>query len=286
MHRSGTSVVARLLETLGLFTGHSQESNSESTFFLRLNEWIMSEANASWDNPYCFRFLNDYFKVHIVSLLDSMLCGAGRAEFLGPDRMGRYANIRDIDVPWGWKDPRNTFTFEIWKELFPEARVLHVYRNPVDVAASLRNREKRRQGIINQIVNEHGVEELLRRRLKIQTSMRVEDLEEGINLWREYMGQIVRISGQYRESFLHVKYEELLSDPGAILCHMAEFAGLAPNEGQFLEAEQMLDSRRRYAFANDPVLVSLHESIVEDILVSKFGYDDVGLVQCVDSLSR
>jgi len=275
MHRSGTSVLARLLETLGLFTGYTKESNRESTFFLRWNEWIFSETNASWDNPYCFRFLNEYLKSHIVPLLYRTLAGQKRTEFLGPRHAGRCADIRELDIPWGWKDPRNSFTFEIWKEIFPDASILHIHRNPVDVAASLRNRERRRQLTVNRLINEQGMEELFRRRLKIQTSVRVENIEEGVKLWQEYLGQIVRISEQNPGRCLHVRYEDLLSDAGTILRQTAEFAGLAPDEEQYLKAVQILDSRRRYAFIDDPELVSLHESLKEDFLVRKFGYANI-----------
>lgn len=277
MHRSGTSVLARLLETLGLFTGYSREGNSESTFFLRLNDWMLSETNATWDNPYCFRFLNDYLKMHMVSLINSTLAGLNRAEFLGPRYAESCGDIRELGVPWGWKDPRNIFTFEIWNEIFPNANILHIHRNPVDVAASLRNREKRRQQTINRLITEQGLEELLRRGLKIQTSVRVENIDEGVKLWQEYLNQIVRISERYPGRCLHVKYEDLLGDPGAILLQTAKFAGLTTDDNQFQKAVQMINRQRRYAFIDDPELVSIYESLRGNHLVRKFGYDNIAL---------
>lgn len=277
MHRSGTSVLARLLQTLGLFTGYSRERNHESIFFLRLNEWMLSETNASWDNPYCFRFLNDFLRTRIVSLMDRTLAGEGRVEFLGPDYAGKCVDIRELDVPWGWKDPRNSFTLEVWKVLFPDARILHIHRNPVDVAASLRRREIRRQQTIDRMISEQGIEGLLRRGMKIQTSVRVQNLGEGVRLWQEYLEQIDRLSQQFPGRCLHIKYEDLLADAGGVLHQATEFAGLSPNEEQYYMAGQMLDSRRRYAFVDDPDLVALYKSLREDFMVRKFGYDNIAV---------
>lgn len=93
---------------------------------------MLSETNVSWDNPYCFRFLNDYPKGHIASRINRTLAGQSRVEFLGLDFAGECADFRELDVPWGWKNPRNSFTLEIWKEIFPGARILHIHPNPVD----------------------------------------------------------------------------------------------------------------------------------------------------------
>ena len=238
---------------------------------------MLSETNASWDNPYCFHFLNDFLRTRIVSLIDRTLCGQRRVEFLGPDVAGKCVDIRELDLPWGWKDPRNSFTLEIWKEVFPDARILHIHRNPVDVAASLRKREIRRQQTIDRMISEQGIEGLLRRGMKIQTSVRVENLGEGVKLWQEYLEQIDRLSQQFPERCLHIKYEDLLAGADRVLHQAAEFSGLSPNEEQCYVAGQMLDSRRRYAFVDEPDLVALYKSLREDFLVKKFGYDNIAL---------
>src|SRR5262249_51761949 len=53
----------------------------------------------------------------------------------------RYRSITNMKQPWGWKDPRNTYTLPIWLDVFPHAKVVHVYRHGVDVAHSLRVRQ-------------------------------------------------------------------------------------------------------------------------------------------------
>lgn len=58
-----------------------------------------------------------------------------RKLFLG-DKYSKYNNIKDLDIPWGWKDPKNSFTIDLWKEIFPNAKVLHIYRNPIDSISS------------------------------------------------------------------------------------------------------------------------------------------------------
>lgn len=60
--------------------------------------------------------------------------------FLGWGRWLRYRSAFKLDFPWGWKDPVNTFTLPFWLDLFPEARVVHIFRNGVDIAQSLYTR--------------------------------------------------------------------------------------------------------------------------------------------------
>jgi hypothetical protein len=44
---------------------------------------------------------------------------------------------------WGFKDPRLCVVLPLYLKLFPKAQVVHIRRNPNDVAASLGKRKKR-----------------------------------------------------------------------------------------------------------------------------------------------
>ena len=67
------------LEELGLFVGHKQLPFDlhEATFFVQLNEWILYQANASWDNIYNYQFVdesprlgNNYYRIKAINLND------------------------------------------------------------------------------------------------------------------------------------------------------------------------------------------------------------------------
>ena len=51
MHRSGTSLLARLLAEMGLCLGPDLTPLYESRFFRRLNQEILGRAGASWTRP-------------------------------------------------------------------------------------------------------------------------------------------------------------------------------------------------------------------------------------------
>src|SRR5580658_5081957 len=60
MHRSGTAMIARLLDELGLFQGSELQDDHESTWFLAINDILLERVNAAWDNPAPIRaFLAD-----------------------------------------------------------------------------------------------------------------------------------------------------------------------------------------------------------------------------------
>ena len=47
MHRSGTSLVSRILDDCGVMMGKDLQEDHESLFFIGLNEWIYDNAGAS-----------------------------------------------------------------------------------------------------------------------------------------------------------------------------------------------------------------------------------------------
>jgi hypothetical protein len=50
----------------------------------------------------------------------------------------------DGESPWGWKNPRTCITLPLFREVFPEARLLHIVRNEDDIAESFMRRIARR----------------------------------------------------------------------------------------------------------------------------------------------
>ena len=51
MHRSGTTMLSKILENSGVFLGNNKDINNEALFFQKINTWFMRQVYASWDNP-------------------------------------------------------------------------------------------------------------------------------------------------------------------------------------------------------------------------------------------
>ncbi len=261
MHRSGTSVLTHLLSELGLITGW-RLNNEESAFFHRLNLYIERKTGGRWDDPEPIaRAVED-------PALMSRLLWHLRREALSPKVVlyfglrlfRRYKTLERIDRPWGWKDPRNTFTFDIWRHLFPEARILHIYRHGVDVAASLRARE------LNSRVHA----------LSRYASARCRTLSGAFRLWRLYVEKAFSLcpSGGQKAIF-HVRYEDLLSDPEPTLKRLLEFCGLQPTSSDLRRLLKSVDAGRAFAFRRDPELRAFYERVKDDPWMRSLGYADV-----------
>lgn len=275
MHRSGTSLLAGILEKCGIFMGARKDDNNESVFFQRLNEWLLRQANASWDNPYNFKFVDSHFKEYCKKVLITHLRGLRRIEYLGLKGFLKYRDIRDLDFPWGWKDPRNTFTIELWKDIFPEAKVLHVYRNPVDVAVSLRKREEKLREGFNADIKKWIKERLLKGKTYPHWSVRIQDIYEGINLWREYVEKAFSLDKISGRNIFHIEYEAFLEEPERILREILDFAGINFKPETLSGYIKGIDSTRRFAFINDEELVRVYREIKDMELVRRLGYDRI-----------
>lgn len=131
MHRSGTSLVARLLHACELFLGPAEEfmqpspANPEGYWenmrFVKLNDRLMAQFGGYWSKPPSFPAYWEF-----APEVDSLFA---EAEVL----VGQF---RDHNC-WGWKDPRNSVTIPFWRRVVPDLKVVVCVRNPSEVVHSL-----------------------------------------------------------------------------------------------------------------------------------------------------
>jgi hypothetical protein len=125
MHRSGTSLVASVMERAGVALGPDL-------------------LGAGIGNP-----RGHFEDREILDLHEALLAAAGRhcfdveGELTPPAGSELEARARAVVAAragqplWGWKDPRTCLFLDLWERLLPALAYLFVYRHPVDVALSL-----------------------------------------------------------------------------------------------------------------------------------------------------
>lgn len=250
MHRSGTSVLVSALRSLGLYTGYDLEPNAEARYFLQLNEEMLRLAGARWDAPDAMQSLLEDTELvdWLARRMEGRMHGIQTALFLSKPGWLRYRDIRDYPKPWGWKDPRNTLTLPVWLKLFPDAKVVHVIRHPVDVASSLQVREKKlRQATLQ---GDPARDEW---RL---TSPQCIDLSYGFELWEKYMqfGHDA-VSQLPLNQYYTLTFEEWLEQPLDDLIRLNEWLGLGADDNTLADIAHGLKVERRFAFSRDEELL-------------------------------
>ena len=204
MHRSGTSLVARLLSDLGLHMGRRLDIHHEAVAFKNVNRSLLARVGAHWANPGPFLtalgdsdFLEECRRYAIAALAESV-------ESYG---------MSEISMGWGFKDPRNTLTLPIWRSCFPEAKMLYIYRNGLDVSLSVHRREMRRW------VNRSS-----------EKRMFPPTIAAAYRLWALYV-EAVQIEKK-GDHWLSMRYERLLDSPAEEVARLAGFVGAEPEPQQ------------------------------------------------------
>jgi hypothetical protein len=133
-HRSGTSMVAGLLNQCGLNLGPEERllgpnagnamGHFEHTGFLEIDDALLKHFGGSWDNP------------------PRLKSGWEQDPTLGEliDRAKRLSETFSASAAWGWKEPRSTLLLAFWQRLIPNLRYVICIRNPMEVTRSLAER--------------------------------------------------------------------------------------------------------------------------------------------------
>ncbi len=175
MHRSGTSMVARLINMMGAYFGPEGSG-------LQLSE----------ENPKGFWERNDIMTINekVLDALDSSWFGIGRIAETPSFKGKKFDTLRkearkiilgmDAFRPWFIKDPRFCITLPFWQKLLEQPVYVFVFREPMQVAISLNIR------------NDFPI-------------------DFGLALWEQY--NKVALANLKDQSVFYVEFDTLLSNP-------------------------------------------------------------------------
>ena len=273
MHRSGTSMMTGMLRQLGLFIGANKDNNDESNFFQRMNDWALRQAGGSWDNPEMIDDLlaNSTMRELVLDYFQLSLNSPRQLFFLDWRNYLRGQRIATMSTPWGWKDPRNTYTLPLWLDIFPNAKVIHIYRNGIDVAQSLRLRwQKDLEHVQKTYQRQKPIFAALPKIRTFPLSVRCSDLEQGFKLWEKHLQRAQVHVETLGDRAIEVKYEDFLASPLEHLRTVAAFAGLSTDEAKLREITGQVKGARSQAYKKNPELLAFSRSVNERL--ERHGY--------------
>lgn len=268
MHRCGTSMLADMLNKCGVFMGADVQGNHESLLFMLINNDLLFKCNSTWDNPIGAHIgLHDKNTVNRMarSVFDTL--NKNIMSYLGLHRTDNVQKLTDMKFPWGWKDPRSTFTLPVWSCIFPSARIIHITRHGIDAANSL---YKRDWAQYQQSNNEYISALSIRKDAAgLYHGRRGWILEQAVTLWEEYTEKAVQQVKIYGERALQVKFEDLLSNPKSKLEEILAFC----RQPDCQIPSGLLDSMnadRAYAYRHDQDLAAVATRF--SATLARFGY--------------
>lgn len=225
MHRSGTSLVSRLMKGLGVFLGmDSDHELSESLLFVAINDWCLGAAGARWDEPRSWT-ADAPGRHGAEDMARRTLHACFGANYLGS---GNAAGTASVYGRWGWKDPRNTLLLRLWDRIFPGLRCVFVVRNATDTVDSLVRRHRdyleRFAGQPAGIVGaEDGVLGYINQTPVGATCATA----EGANaLQQAYLAEVERGAAELGDRALVVDFDRLARDPERQIERLAAFCGI------------------------------------------------------------
>lgn len=131
MHRSGTSLLSKILHELGIDMGVERIVKSKSNVFgyyedmdfLILNQKILESANGSWNTifkPGQLELISENYKEDIKTLIDQK-------------------NEKGI---WGFKEPRTSLLINTYHKFFDNPKYIYIMRDKKEVCLSLNKRDQ------------------------------------------------------------------------------------------------------------------------------------------------
>ena len=216
MHRSGTSMVTRLLQLCGLYLGPEERIMPphpdnpagywENLDVVEINDLILERLGGGWD----------FLPTEVMpgweqrSELDHLR-----------DRALQLIEGFGLQETWGWKDPRFCFTLPFWLALLPDMKIIVCVRHPLDVAASLTQRNGSSSAF-------------------------------GVHLWQEHYRQLMERTQSGRRQVTH--YDVYFTHPQDELRRLVDGLGWSVPEERVQAACEVVSSElRHYHISTSPV---------------------------------
>ncbi len=195
--RSGTTLLRDILKL------HPRLESPEETHFFR---WADPYASPRYERNYVgVKLFKNHHEIDGVS--ESQFNAARIFSRNRKDISDFYGKCfleakNNIDGRWFDKTPQNIYGILLLGYMYPTAKFLHIYRNPLNVVSSLKE---------GRVMAKHEV-------------------KGGINYWLESMimiNEYKKIPGG-ESRFLEIKYEDLVSDPNPEVAKIFEFVNEDP----------------------------------------------------------
>lgn len=208
MHNSGTSILAEILHQHGLFLGVDAAHHENRFFRSEVNEGLVLGGGDRWA------------RLPLLSVDEVLGHRDEVREHLRRHWRQRYRACGwDGRSPWGFKDPRTCVLLPLYLEIFTKACVLHIVRDPEDVAASLAHKRKRGVGVMRDAAH-----------------------------WKQLavacVARVRECAAQHPHPYLEISYEDLCAQPGAVLPRVFDFVGIRFTEQARAFAERRIDPGR------------------------------------------
>tara|TARA_R110001606_G_scaffold131454_2_gene267369 strand:- start:10290 stop:12152 length:1863 start_codon:yes stop_codon:yes gene_type:complete len=200
MHRSGTSAITGALEKMGVMlpqelmpaTGDNQKGYFEGVRVMQINDAFLSDMQSNWDDTrFSLAITEKLIEKHLPEVIKFI-----EEEFL-------YCKL------FALKDPRMCITFPLWERALKEAeieiKIILPYRNPLEIARSLKQR------------NDFSV-------------------EKSLLLWAKYVLHAERVSRPYSRYF--IDFSEVLNNTIKELTKVADFIDLKPDSTAIKEVQE------------------------------------------------
>jgi len=204
--RSGTTLLRDLLRA-----HPNLECPEETHFFRHADPFGSPPFLKAFSNRRIFRYHRELDGISEDEFSELLNQATSRKE-LALGYAALYLHKRgNPSARWFDKTPQHVYNLPLLAAEFPHAKFIHLYRNPLNVVASLHAGEV----------------------------MAVHDTTGAINYWREAMKMIWSFKKAHGDRLLEIAYEDLVQDPAAILDRIMAFVDVDP-----AEMEARLDSVR------------------------------------------
>jgi hypothetical protein len=282
------------MRQLGVFMGRDLDPNHESRHFIGLNDWILSKYGGSWDRPPSLSEIQDSSATRrkIIRRLAAASSGLQMIRYWGLNRYSQFKRQRFLE-PWGWKDPRNTFTAWLWDEVFSDASYIYIVRCGIDVAQSLVNREgwiHRDYLFVERIQNlKRMLFDLLTlkrsisdfsphlNKSRLKAALNIGNIESAFGLWETYSEASLKFlqNKADKNRQLQLYYEKLLEQPSQYIKMLADFCGLRISAEKEENIISKIDASRRFPFVKKPHLLEFYNTIRQSPFMRHYHYDNI-----------